>query len=223
MNSNMAIPVLVLGKSGTGKSTSLRNFKPSELGIINVLGKPLPFKNQFKAIKTDDYATIKKVLLGAKVNSLVIDDAGYLITNQFMRGHSGGKGNAVFELYNALADNFWGLIQFIVHELPAEKIVYLTMHEEKNESGDVKPKTIGRLLDEKVSIEGMFTIVLRSVKEDGKYLFKTQSDGLDTVKSPLGMFEDELIPNDLQVVDTTIRAYYGLNEKKEETENAKGE
>lgn len=219
----MATPVLIIGASGTGKSTSLRNFDPSQIGIVNVLGKPLPFKNQFKTIKSDDYPTIKKILLGAKVNSLVIDDAGYLITNQFMRGHSGGKGNAVYELYNSLADNFWGLIQFIMHELPAEKIVYITMHEEKNETGNVKPKTIGRLLDEKVSVEGMFTIVLRSVKEDGKYVFKTQSDGLDTVKTPMGMFETEMIENDLKYVDETIRSYYGLNEKKEGTENGKVE
>jgi len=212
----MGLPVLVMGKSGSGKSTSLRNFQASELGVINVLGKQLPFKNQFKFVTTDDYPSIKKVLLGAKVNSLVIDDAGYLIVNQFMRSHGGGKGNAIFELYNALADNFWGLILFIIHELPQEKIVYLTMHEDKNEVGDIKPKTIGRLLDEKVSIEAMFTIVLRAIKEDGKYVFRTQTDGSDVTKSPMGMFETESIDNDLKAVDEIIRNYYGYTKKEKE-------
>lgn len=212
----MGLPILILGRSGTGKSTSLRNFKSEDVGIINVLGKALPFRNSIKFAVTDDYAKIKSVLLGAKVNTLVVDDAGYLITNQFMRGHSGGKGNAIFELYNSLADNFWNLIQFIMHQLPPEKIVYLMMHEEKNEFGDVKPKTIGKMLDEKVSVEGMFTIVLRAVKEDGKYLFRTQTDGLDVTKSPIGLFA-ATIDNDLSFVDEKIREFYGLNRKGDVT------
>jgi adenylate kinase family enzyme len=206
----MGLPILVLGKSGSGKSTSLRNFGENEVGIMNVLGKPFPFKNNLKYIKTDDYAKIKALLLQSKVNSLVIDDAGYLITNQFMRGHSGGKGGQIFELYNSLGDNFWQLIQFIIHELPNEKIVYLFMHEEKNDMGDVKPKTIGKMLDDKVCIEGMFTIVLRALKEDGKYVFATQSNGFDVTKTPIDMFKDEKIDNDLKLVDTTVRTYYNL-------------
>lgn len=206
----MGLPILVLGKSGSGKSTSLRNFQENEIGIINVLGKPFPFKNNLKSLKTDDYAKIKSILLQSKANSLVIDDAGYLITNQFMRGHSGGKGGQIFELYNSLGDNFWQLIQFIVHELPNEKIVYLFMHEDKNDMGDVKPKTIGKMLDDKVCIEGMFTIVLRALKEDGKYVFSTQSNGFDVTKTPIDMFQQEKIDNDLKSVDTVVRKYYSL-------------
>ena len=210
----MGLPILILGKSGSGKSTSLRSFKENEIGIINVLGKQLPFKNALKFIKTDDYAKVKGLLLQSKVDSLVIDDAGYLITNQFMRGHSGGKGGQIFELYNSLGDNFWQLIQFIIHELPNHKMVYLMMHEDKNDAGDVKPKTIGKMLDDKVCVEGMFTIVLRALKDDGKYVFSTQSNGFDVTKTPIGMFETEKIDNDLKFVDETIRKYYNL--KKED-------
>ena len=206
----MAVPVLIIGRSGTGKSASLRNFEENTVGIINVLGKPLPFQNNLKFVKTDDYSKIKAILLGSKVNSLVIDDAGYLITNAFMRGHSAGKGSNIFDLYNSLGDNFWNLIQFIIHELPENKIVYLFMHEDKNEFGEMKPKTIGRMLDEKVCVEGMFTIVLRAFKEDNKYLFATQSDGFDVTKTPIGMFEDPKIDNDLQFVDQKIRSYYKI-------------
>lgn len=206
----MGIPVLVLGKSGTGKSAALRHFGKDELGVINVLGKPLPFKNNFKSLDTDDYGVIKQALLNSKVNSMVIDDANYLMTNQFMRGHGGGKGNAVFELYNQIGDNFWDLIRFIQLQLPDEKIVYLTMHEDKNDVGDIKPKTIGRMLDEKVCIEGMFTIVLRAIKEEGKYLLTTQSNGFDVSKSPMGMFDDLKIDNDLKTVNDTIKNYYNL-------------
>jgi hypothetical protein len=210
----MGLPILILGKSGSGKSTSLRNFKENEVGIINVLGKPFPFKSNLKFIKTDDYAKIKGLLLQSKVDSLVLDDAGYLITNQFMRGHASGKGGQIFELYNSLGDNFWQLIQFIVHELPNNKIIYLFMHEDKNDAGDIKPKTIGKMLDDKVCVEGMFTIVLRALKDDGKYVFATQSNGFDVTKTPIGMFEAEKIDNDLKHVDEVIRKYYNL--KKED-------
>lgn len=212
----MGIPVLIIGKSGTGKTSSLRNFDSKDLGIINVLGKPLPFKNDFKTIVTDDYTKIKQALLSSKVKTLIIDDAGYLITNQFMRGHSGGKGGAIFDLYNQMGDNFWDLIRFIQIQLPEDKIVYLTMHEDKNEVGDIKPKTIGKMLDDKVCIEGMFTIVLRSLKNEGKYVFRTQSDGLDVSKSPIGLFENEFVENDLKLITEKIKKYYEFKEKVNE-------
>lgn len=206
----MGLPVLITGKSGAGKTASMRNLKKEEVGVINVLGKPLPFKNDLSTYVSDDYRTIKQVLLKSKNNTIVIDDAGYLITNQFMRGHGSGnaRGNSVFELYNALADNFWSLINFISYELPNEKIVYLLMHEDKNDFGDVKPKTIGKMLDEKVCLEGLFTIVLRAVKHDDKHVFKTVSDGLDVCKTPMEMFSEDYIDNDLKVVTKTIRDYY---------------
>jgi hypothetical protein len=211
----MGKPILIIGKSGSGKSASLRNFK--DAGIVNVLGKEFPFKNNLKALVTDDYGRIKSALKDAKANSIVIDDAGYLITNHFMNNHSAaGAGNAIFAFYNELGDKFWSLVRFVVEQLPSERIVYFIMHEEKNEFGDIKPKTIGKLLDEKVCLEGLFTIVLRAKNENGKYIFKTKTDGLDVVKTPIGMFESAEIDNDLQVVDKAIRDYYELDAKSKE-------
>ena len=205
----MGIPVLILGKSGSGKSASLRNFP--EAGVINVLGKPFPFRGKVNSIVSREYGYIKRVIQASKANSIVIDDAGYLITNHFMKGHaSAGKGNAVFALYNDIGDYFWNLIQFIVTKVPQNKIVYLMMHEEKDDSGEVKPKTIGKLLDEKVCIEGMFTIVLRCIEESGKHLFVTQSSQGAVSKSPIGMFDSLTIDNDLAEVDKVIRDYYEL-------------
>ena len=168
----MGIGVLIIGKSGSGKSTSLRNFKSDEVGIINVIAKPLPFKNinGLKTVDTDNYADVKKVIEGSKTPSIVIDDAGYLITNQFMRKHANtGSGNAVFSLYNDIADSFWNLTEQI-KKLPDDKIVYILMHEDKNEFGDIKPKTIGKLIDDKVCLEGLFSIVLRAKKVDKNYI-----------------------------------------------------
>lgn len=212
----MGLPVLIIGKSGSGKSASLRNFKDGELALINVLSKPLPFRNKIKSFVTDDYMKIANALTKSSVNTIVIDDAGYLITNMFMKGHSStGAGNAVFSLYNSIGDCFWNLIQHVVHNLPEEKIVYFIMHEDKNDFGDIKPKTIGKLLDEKVCIEGMFTIVLRAVKENDKHIFLTKSKGYDVSKTPMGMFDDEEIDNDLKFVDDTIRIYYELGRAKD--------
>ena len=216
----MGVPVLIMGKSGSGKSTSLRNFKPDEISVINVLNKPLPFRNKLKTVHTDNYRNIAKYLRETPFPSVAIDDAGYLMTNQFMQNHSSlGAGNAIFQFYNTLADNFWKLIDFIVKDQSLEnKIVYIMMHEDKNDFGETKPKTIGKMLDEKICIEGMFTIALRSMISDGRYVFKTNSDGSDVCKTPIGMFDTEEIDNDLKMVDEKIREYYKLNEEEQEHE-----
>jgi hypothetical protein len=213
----MAIPVLIIGKSGGGKSASLRNcIDNADWNLINVLGKPLPFKGKIPQVVTDDYTQVMKSLAGSKAHSIAIDDAGYLITNYFMKNHSSkGVGNAIFSMYNTLADNFWNLVEFI-KRLPENKIVYIIMHEDTDDFGNVKPKTIGKLLDEKICLEGMFTIVLRCIQENGKHLFVTQADGGAVSKSPMGMFEDLQIDNDLLIVDNAIREYYGLEVKESE-------
>ena len=213
----MAIPVLIIGKSGCGKSTSLRNCVNNDgWNLINVLNKPLPFKGKIPQVETDDYTQVMQCLAGSKAHSIVVDDAGYLITNYFMRNHSSkGAGNAIFSMYNTLADNFWNLVEFI-KKLPDDKIVYIIMHEDTDDYGNVKPKTIGKLLDEKICLEGMFTIVLRCVQENGKHLFVTQADGGAVSKSPMGMFEELEIDNDLLYVDNKIREYYGLEIKESE-------
>lgn len=207
----MAVPILIIGKSGSGKSTSLRNCSENKnWNLIRVLDKPLPFKGKINGWATDDYQTLMKCLASSKAKNIVIDDAGYLITNHFMRGHSScGTGNGVFTLYNNIGDYFWQLIQFII-KLPPDKIVYVMMHEDKNDFGDIKPKTIGKLLDEKVCIEGMFTIVLRCIEESGKHCFVTQSADGAVSKSPMGMFEDLTIDNDLLIVEKAVREYYEI-------------
>ena len=207
----MATPILIIGKSGSGKSTSMRNCAGNEdWNLIRVLDKPLPFKGKINGWATDDYRTLMKCLASSKAKNIVLDDAGYLITNHFMRGHSScGAGNGVFTLYNNIGDYFWNLIQFII-KLPSDKIVYVMMHEDKNDFGDIKPKTIGKLLDEKVCIEGMFTIVLRCIEESGKHLFITQSADGAVSKSPMGMFEELTIDNDLLLIEKAVREYYEI-------------
>lgn len=193
----------------------MRNCVGQDFNLINVLKKPLPFKGKIPTAETDDYNAIMKALYSTQSKSIVIDDAGYLITNEFMRNHGNGKGNAVFSMYNDIADHFWNLIQFIVNKVQEDKIVYVVMHEETNDFGEIKPKTIGKLLDEKVNIEGMFTIVLRSVYQDNKYQFVTQSIDGSVAKSPIGLFTDEYIDNDLLLVDKAIRKYYEIPTQKE--------
>lgn len=216
----MAIPVLVIGKSGSGKSASMKHCVGKDFNLVRVLNKPLPFKGKIQGWITDDYATVMKALRSAPAKSVIVDDAGYLITNYFMKNHSTkGKGNDVFGLYNTLADNFWGMIQYIVNQMPGDKIVYVMMHEEVNDFGDVKPKTIGKLLDEKICLEGLFTIVLRCVNNMTEHKFITQSDGGAVSKSPEEMFDDVEIPNDLLYVDNKIREYYEIpNPKNKESE-----
>ena len=217
----MAIPVLIIGKSGSGKSASMKRCVGKDFNLVRVLNKPLPFRGKINGWITYDYHIVYKALKSAPAKSVIIDDAGYLITNYFMKNHSTkGKGNDVFGLYNTLGDNFWGLIQYIINEMPADKIVYVIMHEDTDDYGNVKAKTIGKLLDEKICLEGMFTIVLRSVNNLTEHKFITQSDGGAISKSPEGMFEDLEIPNDLLYVDNRIREYYGIqNSKNQERED----
>ena len=207
----MAIPILIIGKSGSGKSASLRNLDPNRVALINVLGKPLPFRGKFAQIVTDNYEKVERAInkaIAGERDIIVVDDAGYLITNMFMRGHSNaGGGNGVFSLYNAIGDHFWKLIETI-RAIPGNARVYLIMHEDMNDFGQVKPKTIGKLIDEKVCLEGMFTICLRCMLSDGKHVFRTQSDGMDVAKSPMGLFDEYEIDNDLELVDQKIVEYY---------------
>lgn len=194
----MGIPVLVLGRSGAGKSRSIKNL---DCGVVKVIEKELPFRNNLKTVTTSDYGKISQILLASKKNSIVIDDAGYLLTDEFMR-RATEKG---YDKFTELANNFYNLIQFITLQLPRERIVYLFMHEDENDiTGAVKPKTIGKLLDEKVCVEGLFTIVLRCIDHQ----FYTNNSGC--AKSPEEMFDTEVIENDLALVDQKIREYYNL-------------
>ena len=209
----MAEVVLIYGKSGAGKSRSLKNFAEDEIFYVNVTDKRLPFPHGFKFMSTTD--KVETILEGVKkmpCKTAVIDDAGYIMTNMFMRKHGDtAKGNDVFKLYNDIADKMWLLILGLKN-MPdsSDKIVYLTFHEEKGDSGDSKLLTIGKLLDQKVCVEGMVTICLRAMKEGtNKYYIRTQSDGQDISKSPEGMFPLQ-IDNDLKAVTDRIREYWGL-------------
>lgn len=205
----MAIPVLIIGESGTGKSCSMRNFKKDEIGVINVSRKPLPFKSDIKMFNSDDYATISEVLRKAKAKTIVIDDAQYLQANELMRrAKENGYGK-----FTDIALNLWNLFQLVINELPEDTIVYFMAHIERDNEGNEKYKTVGKMTDN-YSVEGMATICLKTVVKDGHYYFSTQNNGSDTVKSPMNMFDEPLIENDLKAVDSAIRNYYGIGGNK---------
>lgn len=203
----MAVTVMIIGQSGSGKSTSLRNFGADDAFVINVSGKPMPFKNNgLKVWKTTDYAKITDALANKiTAPSIVIDDATYLMTDEFIR-MAGVKG---YDKFTDMAKNFYDLVK-TASALPDNKIVYFLGHVETDVNGNEKFKTVGKMLDEKICLEGMFTIVLKTVVQDGKYMFQTQTNGHDTAKSPMGMFPETLIENDLKIVDNTIRDYYDM-------------
>ena len=206
-----SVPVLLIGKSGSGKSASMRNFKKEEIAIANVLGKPLPFKSNLDAPKVDNYDILLKAIQNTDKKVIVVDDANYLITNEFMN-KSSVKG---FDKYNEIGNNFFSLINGIKN-IEGGKTVYLIMHEDTDDDGNVKPKTIGKLLDDKVNIQGMFTICLRSMYDNGNYIFRLKTNGQDCVKTPIGLFDEEQMENDLKLVDTKIREYYELDKESEE-------
>lgn len=203
----MGIPVMIFGESGSGKSTSLRNFKAEEVSVINVSKKPLPFRNNgLVIVNTNDYQRITSLLLKSQRKSIVIDDATYLLVGEFMKTAK----TVGFQKFTDMALNFYQLVQLVIDKLPPEKIVYFLGHVDRDANGNERFKTIGKLLDEKVTLEGLFTIVLKTEVHDRRYTFATQTNGMDTVKSPMGMFEQLQIDNDLQVVDKKIREYYGI-------------
>lgn len=203
----MGIPVLILGDSGSGKSTSLRNFEPSEIGIFNVASKPLPFRKKLPKVDGATYQVIERSLSNPKLKTYVIDDSQYLLAFEFFdRAKETG-----YNKFTDIALRFRNMIQFIITQTPPDVIVYLLHHIERTDDGHVKAKTIGRMLDEKLTVEGLFSIVLMAQTDGKEHWFLTQNDGYSPVKTPMEMFEAEKIDNDLKAVDDTIRAYYDLN------------
>lgn len=213
----MALPVLVEGRSGSGKTFALKNFKPNELGVISVEKGRLPFRSELKVIRIPKwssgeqqnygqvnaakYAWVENMIRKATVKSIAIDDSQYLLANElFDRAHEKG-----YDKYTQMAVNFRNLIHFVNDLDDDNKIVYFLHHSETDSDGREKCKTIGKMLDEKLTIEGCFDIVLYC--QDHKFF--TQGNGQSTAKSPEGMFDLE-IPNDLKAVDVAIREYYGM-------------
>ena len=207
----MAIPVLILGESGSGKSTSMRNFEPDEISIFNVASKPLPFKKKLPKMNKANYATIEKALSNPNKKAYVIDDSQYLMAfEMFDRAKETG-----YNKFTDMALNFRNLIQFIISGVPDDVIVYFLHHVETTQEGKVKAKTVGKMLDEKLTLEGLFSIVLLCKTDGTEHKFITQSDGYTTAKSPMDMFPIE-IDNDLKLVDKAIREYYELNNNESE-------
>lgn len=212
----MSTAVLILGESGTGKSTSLRNMNAAETLLIQSVRKPLPFRsadwkyfdkeaktgNIFVSDKSD---TICSLMSKTKRPVIVLDDFQYVLSNEYMR-RSDEKG---FEKFSDIGRHAWDVLM-LANNLPDHVRVYILGHTQSDEFGRTRVKTIGKLLDEKITVEGLFSIVLRTQVRDGEYLFSTRNSGQDTVKSPIGLFADDLIPNDLAAVDAAICEYYGL-------------
>lgn len=202
----MGIPVLVMGESGSGKTYSLKNFDPNEIGIFSVEKGRLPFKGDFKVVKNATYSVIGKIFTAPKLKRYVIDDSQYLLVNElFDRAKDTG-----YQKYTDMAVNFRNLIHAVNHNLPDDVIVYFLHHTETDSNtGKTKAKTVGRMIDQYLTLEGCFDIVLLTVADGNQHFFITQSDGYTTAKSPEGMFEPKM-PNDLAEVDRQIRDYWSL-------------
>lgn len=210
----MGIAVLILGASGTGKSTSLRNFKKGEIGIFNVANKPLPFKSDLDVVNSTNYEQIKAALRRNSLKAYAIDDSQYLMVfEEFSRAKETGYGK-----FSDMALNFYQLVQTAIRDTTDDTVVYFLHHTEVDETGRIKAKTVGKMIDSKLTLEGLFPVVLLTGTDGTNYWFETQSDGYTTTKSPLGMFPEKRIDNDLKAVDAAIRDYWGLNEtpKKED-------
>lgn len=207
----MGIPVLVLGASGSGKSTSLRNFAPDEVGVFNVASKPLPFKNKLPVFNCAAYTPIIQGMGKSSKKVFVVDDSQFLsVFANFARAKEVGYGKFV-----DMALDEYNLIQFVIQKLPADCIVYFLRHIDIDDAGRIKAKTIGKMLDNNLGgLESMFSIVLLTGTDGNDHWFETQSDGYSPAKTPLDMFKDRRIPNDLKAVDTAIREYYDLKAVK---------
>ena len=217
----MSIATVIMGLSGSGKSTSLRNLDPEKTILIQAIKKPLPFRStEWKAwdkttktgsiAVTDSAKNICTAIEKAKENGkeiIIIDDFQYVMANEFMR-RSAERG---YDKFTEIAKGAWDVFNAAMNA-PDGIRVYLLTHVQTDDYGQGgKLKTIGKMLDEKIVLEGMVSIVLRSMRSDANYSFRTQSDGTDTVKSPIGLFDSELIENDLKMVDDKICEYYGVN------------
>ena len=212
----MSIATLVLGPSGTGKSTSMRNLDPAHTLLIQCINKPLPFRsNDWKpctkenpngsVIRTSNTDTIMRAMRGSKKDIIVIDDYQATMVNEMM-ARSAEKG---YDKFTDIAKSAWQLFE-LAGQLAEHRRVYILAHTQSDDHGQIRMKTVGRMVDEKIVPEGYFTIVLRTEIINGQYLFSTQSNGQDCCKSPIGMFDDPHIPNDLAAVDAAIFSYYQL-------------
>lgn len=198
----MGVAVLVLGPSGSGKSTSLRNFDMGEIGILNVAGKPLPFRKKLESLDHARYNQIHNVLRANKKRAYAIDDSQYLMAfDSFAKAKQKG-----YDKFTEMAVAFEGLLEAAT-KTNDDTVVYFLHHTETGDDGRVKAKTIGKMLDNQLTVEGLFPIVLLAKCVDGQYRFITNSDGTNPCKSPIGMLDNPM-DNDLKAVDKAIREYW---------------
>lgn len=215
----MGIPVLILGASGSGKSASLRNFTPEQISVFNVASKPFPFRGKLPKVDGSKYENIKELLKRGGKKAYAIDDSQFLMVfEEFDRAKESGYGK-----FTDMALNFYSLVQTVIKDLPADVIVYFLHHTEVDEFGKTKAKTVGKMIDSKLTLEGMFSIVLLAGTDGNEHWFDSQSDGYTTAKSPIGMFPMKRFDNDLQLVDMTIRDYWGLAPNEAPVDNKKKE
>lgn len=216
----MATSCLIIGKSGTGKSASIETLDPANTFLINVNGKPLPFKgwklkyaqklkdnngNMFSTDNADNIITkvIPYINNNKQIKIAIIDDFQYIMGNEFIN-RAKEKG---FDKFTEIAQHAWTIINK-ANKCREDLVWFFLSHSDESEMGEIKCKTIGKMLDEKICLEGMFTIVLNTqVDQDKKYWFNTQNNGKSTSKSPKGMFADYQIPNDLSFVYQSIINY----------------
>lgn len=192
-----------MGESGSGKSCSLRNFDPNEVGIFNVASKPLPFRKKMRVLNDAGYVEIMAVLAKNQSKSYIIDDAQYLMAfSLFDRA-----GEIGYKKFTDAAVDFYNLVQTVIRNTSPDTIVYFLQHIERDDAGRIKAKTAGKMLDNQLTLEGLFSIVLLCEAKGEEHYFITQSDGTNTAKSPMGLFSLK-IDNDLKMVDDTIRKYY---------------
>lgn len=212
----MSIATLILGQSGTGKSTSLRNLNPEDVLLIQAIKKPLPFRSaDWKQLTkdggsifvSDNAEQIIAVMNKCKRPIIIVDDLQYIMANEFMR-RSAETG---FSKFTDIGKKTWDIFN-TASQLADDKRVYLLSHTEESESGKVKIKTIGKMLDEKITLEGMVTVCMQTTVVNEQYKFVTKNNGNTTVKTPMGMFETEHVDNDLKAIDEAICEYYGINQ-----------
>lgn len=218
----MAQKILIMGESGTGKSTSIRLCDPKTTAIINPVGKPLPFKgsNRYRTLNgetdADNICKWMRVAVQNGYKMIVVDDFQYILAIPYMERIK----ETGWDKFSDFGANYFKIID-VCKELPDDVCVYYMTHTETLENGVTTVKLIGKMLREKITIEGLFTIVLKSGVSEGKYMFFTQNNGKDTVKSPIGMFDAYTIDNDLKYIDAKIRNYYELDGAKNDEEIAK--
>lgn len=199
----MGLPILYLAPSGYGKTFSIRNLDPATTGIFSVEKGRLPFKGDFKVIKNATYKLITQALSKPTMKTYIIDDSQYLMVNEeFDRIEESG-----YKKYADMAVHFRDLVHMINKDLPDDVIVYFLHHTQIEADGSIKAKTIGKMIDDKLTLEGCFDIVLLGARDGDEYVIKTKGEHGTPVKTPYGMFDTATIPNDLQLVNDAIRRF----------------